>query len=634
YKTGDLVRWLPDGNLEYIGRNDFQVKIRGYRIELGEIETALSFYEGIRQSVVLAKDHTKDSFTANDIGNNTSRATTKYLVGYYTSDSKLNEEDILTYLETKLPEYMVPSILVYLDKLPLTINGKLDRKALPDPEFTSSDNYVAPRNELESKVIAVSAIFKHKTIEMLVRYLAHNSEDNIVIEKSIITKVEEQSLSFAQERLWFIEKYEEGTNAYNIPMIFKLSNDVTLDNLNSAIKSIITRHEILRTLIKEDNEGGGYQLVRDIEEYPLEIKRVEVTNQLLLEQELNKAINYIYDLGNEYPIRICLYALDDNTEDNISYYLSIVIHHIAFDGWSADIFLKELQEYYYYYKNQSEGLESKLNLPGLTIQYKDFALWQRNYLSGAKLDEQIDYWKNKLSGYETLNLMTDKPRPNQIDYTGADVYFEIDEHTSRCLRELAKELKVSLYSLLLTGYCLMLRVYSNQDDVVIGTPVANRHYSQIENLIGFFVNSLVLRTEIDPKAKLKEFIQKIGHQVVEAQLHQDLPFEKLVEELKILKDTSRHPIFQVMFGVQSFGSSIDKQSEGQGGGDLDSLLQPYVTETTLYNIAKFDLETFVDDSAEVGNVQGCNSVRRGCISVEQREDSSVKRFGILLCKNQ
>ena len=630
YKTGDLVRWLPDGNLEYIGRNDFQVKIRGYRIELEEIESSLSSYIGIKQSIVLAKEHINSE--GEPIGN-------KYLVGYYVSEDKLDEENILNYLKSKLPDYMIPSFIVHLDKLPLTINGKLDRRALPDPEFTNSDSYKAPRNELEAKVcriwsevlgltedkvgirddffslggnsilaiklvsklnkeldsnISVSAIFKHNTIERLAHYFEHNTEDNIVIEKATVTKLEEQSLSFAQERLWFIEKYEEGSNAYNIPMVFKLSAAIELDILDKSIKSIVSRHEILRTLIREDSEGNGYQLVRDIEEYPLEIRKINIADQAALDHELSKELNHVYDLSNEYLIRVCFYEMiNANTKFNTdtSRYLSIVIHHIAFDGWSVDIFFRELEEYYNYYKDQAQGVEASLNLPSLTIQYKDFAIWQRSYLSGERLDNQINYWKGKLESYETLNLITDKPRQNKIDYAGNDIYFELDEDTSKQLREIAKELKVSLYSLLLSGYYLMLRSYSNQDNIVIGTPIANRHYSQIENLLGFFVNSLALRVEIDPKASIKEFIQSIGREVVEAHLHQDLPFEKLTEELKVAKDTSRHPIFQVMFGVQNFGTEFYNQTN-----NIANLLQPYTTTTSLYNIAKFDISTFIDDS--------------------------------------
>jgi amino acid adenylation domain-containing protein/non-ribosomal peptide synthase protein (TIGR01720 family) len=638
YKTGDLVRWLPDGNLEYIGRNDFQVKIRGYRIELGEIESVLLSYAGIKQAVVLAKEHKM-------VGTDDASSGSKYLVGYYVSDNKLDETVLLSYLQSKLPEYMVPSAFVHVEQLPLTINGKLDRKALPDPEFTNSDHYVAPRNELEgmlcqiwtdvlrlpveqvgieddffrlggnsilaiklvsrlskefNKRIHVATIFKHSTVSKFVDYLKHNEEEEVVIEKTTVIHPEKQWLSFAQERLWFLEKYEEGTAAYNIPLVYRLSSECERDLLERSIRAIVDRHEILRTLIKEDTEGTGYQVVLADAELLLTINRVSVASQKQLDEELKKEVNHIFNLVDEYPIRICLYELsvDEADKNNIEHYISIVVHHIAFDGWSVDIFLKELQTYYNYYLKQKRGIVSQLGLPALTIQYKDFALWQRNYLSGAVLYKQLAYWKNKLSGYESLNLITDQPRPSQIDYTGSNIYFELDKATSMALRALAKQLKVSLYSVLLSGYYLMLRSYSNQDDIVVGTPIANRHYSQIEDLLGFFVNSLALRIQIEPTIRIKEFIEQVGEEVVEAQLHQDLPFEKLVEELKIAKDTSRHPIFQVMFSVQSFGGNLEPVTSETEEHNLAELLQGYTPGNSLYQVAKFDLSTFIEDGGE------------------------------------
>ncbi|MHB9147923.1 MAG: non-ribosomal peptide synthetase [Candidatus Amoebophilus sp.] len=660
YKTGDLVRWLPDGNLEYIGRNDFQVKLRGYRIELGEIESALLSYAGIKQAVVLAKEH-------KSIGGDGASSRSKYLVGYYVSDNKLDETVLLSYLQSKLPEYMVPSALVHLEQLPLTNNGKLDRKALPEPAFTNSDQYVAPRNELEKKIcqiladvvglpveqvgisddffrlggnsilaiklvsrlskelnkkrIHVATIFKQSTVSKLLHYLKHNEGEEVVIEKTTVINPAEQWLSFAQERLWFLEKYEEGTAAYNIPMVYRLSNECELDLLEYSIRAIVNRHEILRTVIKEDNEGNGYQVVLEATELLLEMNKVSVASQKQLDEELKKEANHIFNLADEYPIRISIYGLskDATDEKKIEHYISIVIHHIAFDGWSADIFLKELQTYYQYYYQQSKEKEAVLNLPALTIQYKDFALWQRNYLSGERLDKQLSYWKNKLSDYESLNLLTDKPRPSQIDYTGAGIYFELDKATSLSLRALAKQLKVSLYSVLLSGYYLMLRSYSNQDDIVVGTPIANRHYSQIEDLVGFFVNSLALRMQIAPTVRVKEFIEQVGAEVVEAQLYQDLPFEKLVEELQIAKDTSKHPIFQVMFGVQSFGNDDKSITSEKEEHNLADLLTPYTSEDSFYQVAKFDLTTFIDDGGE--NLRGVFGY-----AMSLYEEETIKRF--------
>jgi len=611
YKTGDLVRWLPKGNLEYIGRNDFQVKIRGYRIELGAIESALSTYVGIRRSVVLAKEY-----------KNRERGVVaeKYLVGYYVSDHKLNEEDIHNYLQLKLPEYMVPTRLIYLDKLPLTINGKLDRKGLPEPHLIGTETYIPPRNKLETKLceiwaetlglssekisikdnffrlggnsilairliskinknlninVGVSGIFKENSIEKLARLLERAKQGQEVIKKFEVTEVESQLLSFSQERLWFIERYEEGTHAYNVPLVFKLRQGMNLSVLKKSLQGIVKRHEILRTLIKEGKQGA-YQFVLEKE---LEVRSRELRDKKALEKVLRKEINHVYNLESEIPIRVCFCKVESD------YYISIVIHHIAFDGWSIDIFLRELQEYYHYYNKQSE-----FNMPMLSIQYKDFALWQRNYLSNERLEKQLAFWKAKLEDYNNLNLITDKQRANKVNYEGEDLYFTVDEETSSALRALARELGTSLYSVLLSAYYLMLRAYSNQDDIVVGSPVANRHYMQIENLIGFFVNTLVHRTIIDPKALVRNFIQKIGRENIEAQLHQDLPFGKLVEELAVEKDISRHPIFQVMFGVQNFGNSPVS---------TEDILQLCTDFNALYKVAKFDISLFIDDSQKI-----------------------------------
>jgi amino acid adenylation domain-containing protein len=616
YKTGDMVKWLPDGNLEYIQRNDFQVKIRGHRIELEEIQTVLSTYIGIKQCVVLA-DETRNC--ERELSGD------KILVGYYISEYECHEVDIINFLQNRLPEYMIPNVLIRVDKMPLTFNGKLDINALPRPSLSSTANYLAPRNKLENRLcqiwaetlgqvendlgiqddffklggsslltirlvsrinkelltnITVACIFKFSTIEKLAFYLTHHAEETITIQKTTIKKEEEQSLSFAQERLWFIEKFEQGTNAYHIPMVFKLANELKWPILERSIRNIVSRHEILSTLIKEDEAGHAYQVVIDNHDHPLEIKHITLNNETQLCDNLQKEINCIYDLDKDYPIRVFLYQV---TDEKI-YYLSVIIHHIAFDGWSIDLFLKELQQFYHYYLNESLGKTGYLNLPELSIQYKDFALWQRSYLVGERLEKQLAYWREVLSGYEPLQLMTDKPRPARVDYQGQDINFELDESTSISLRQLAKALNVSLYTVLLSGYYLLLRSYSQQDDIVLGTPVANRHYHQIEHLIGFFVNSLALRTKIDAKMLLRDFILQVGSDVKSAQLHQDLPFERLVEELKIEKDTSRHPLFQIMFGMQNFG------------GDLDSsLFIPYTPAQNVYQIAKFDISTFLDD---------------------------------------
>ncbi len=426
--------------------------------------------------------------------------------------------------------------------------------------------------------------------------------DNAVFSKEydfliLRSNVNKSVLSFAQERLWFIEKYEQGTNAYNMPMVFCLSNDFKIDILEKSIKSIVARHEILRSLIKEDNSGNGYQEVVD-KGHNLEIEKIKVTDLSQFHQELENSINYVFNLNSELPLKISLYTLF-SVNQSTKHYLSIVVHHIVFDGWSTEIFLKELQAYYSSYLELSKGLKNSLNLPYLPIQYKDFAFWQQSYLNGNKFEKQLDYWYTKLVGYEELNLLIDKPRPQFFDYKGNNIYFELDKDTSISLRDLAREFGVSLYSLLLGAYFLMLKHYSNQNDIVLGIPIANRHYSQIEHLIGCFVNSLALRVTINFNESVKDFIQRISQQVIEAQSYQDVPYEKIVEKLKVAKDPSKHPIFQVMFGLQSFEGGTLNYNSTELNHKESKLLKPYIDGNNLFNIAKFDLCTFIDDSETI-----------------------------------
>ncbi|WP_284461951.1 non-ribosomal peptide synthetase, partial [Chryseobacterium sp.] len=625
YKTGDLVRWLSNGELEYVGRNDFQVKIRGYRIELGEIENILLDYPGIRQVAVLAKEN---------------KAGLKYLAGYYVSDSQIDSNVLSEHLSASLPEYMVPSAFVHLTALPLTINGKLDRKQLPEPEFTGSKNYVAPETELQTKLcyiygevlgldaesisihddffrlggnsimaikliskikqvldirVEVAVIFSHKTIASLSHILAdeNNRGEQITITPVEVNTPEEQRLSFAQERLWFIENYEGGSSAYNIPMIFRLDEKADISILCKALDAIIMRHEVLRSVIRTTDNGIGWQSV--VDDIPA-IHQHEVKTMAELEEKVSSVANKIFRLEEELPVDINIFKLEE------SYYLSIVIHHIAFDGWSTEVFLKELV---HIYNAITEGRPHEL--PGLKIQYKDFALWQRNYLTGERLDQQISYWKNKLSGFQNLDLAADFKRPSQISYDGENLYFSLDAEKTLRLKNLSKDLGVSLYSIVLGGYYLTLSAYSGQDDIIVGSPIANRHHVGLEDMIGFFVNTLALRENIDPGQRVKDFILQVAQSVTEAQSHQDLPFEKLVEELGVEQDTSRHPVFQVMFGLQSFGEDV-APSENE-----KTILHPFNGNVD-YQVAKFDITTMINDIGET--LQGMFNYAKAVYSKE------------------
>ena len=632
YKTGDLVRWLPDGNLEYIGRNDFQVQIRGFRIELGEIEEQLLRIPQIRQACVVAKTKVETN--------------QQYLAAYYVLNKEVShgeylaDEEILDKLGLVLPDYMLPSVIMELDSLPLTISGKLDRRALPDVEFTNTSNYVAPESELEQTIaqiwcevlglekvgihddffrcggnsilairlvhqmsqvldlhLAVVDIFKHKTIQSFIKHLESTTTSQQYIVMSPVS-LEHYPLSFAQGRLWFIEQYEAGTNAYHIPMLIELAMNVNVDILKQSIQAIVARHEILRTIFVKNSDGNYYQKVQtaelEISEYNFNDNNVSIN----FEQQLDLDVNTPFELTTSYPIRVNIYQVKNDCvigNNNVivksqlqqpRHLLLINVHHIASDGWSMDILVKEIYAYYDYFSRP----KTKLSLPHLTIQYKDFAYWQRNYLSGNILQQQLNYWQQQLADYEPLVLPTDKVRPALVDYRGKSIRFSLDAECSAKLRLAARAQNCSLYSVLLSGFYVLLSKYSNQDDIVIGTPFANRHYNQIENLIGFFVNTLVLRAKVNPDDCMVDLIHQVYHELTNAKGHQDLPFEKVVDHLNVEKDLSRNPVFQVMFGVQSFGKLDNKQQ-------LFKVID--INQLNYYNVAKFDLECFMDDSEPV-----------------------------------
>ncbi|WP_420574203.1 amino acid adenylation domain-containing protein [Kordia sp.] len=379
---------------------------------------------------------------------------------------------------------------------------------------------------------------------------------------------EKHSLSFAQERLWFIEQYEQGTNAYHIPLLVELAENTAIHRLKEAIQQVVQRHEVLRTIFQQEDERY-VQLVLN-EELKIHEHSHQNTN---IEAQIVKDINTPFDLQKEFPIRVNFYQEAENTK------LLITIHHIASDGWSEDILLKEIDAIY-------KGKK----LPNLDIQYKDFSTWQRAYLQGELLENQQAYWREKLAGYEPLAMPTDNNRPKQIEYAGADELFTLPSDLSNKLRDLSKAQGCTMYTTLLSGFYILLHKYTGQDDIILGTPIANRHYAEIQDLIGFFVNSLALREQLDKESTVEELLTQVQANLIEAQRYQDIPFEKIVETLGVVQDSSRHPVFQVMFGVQSFG-----------GETVCDVFKELPLKDT-YAIAKYDISCFLDDSQD--EIQG------------------------------
>lgn len=612
YRTGDLVKWLPDGNLEYLSRNDDQVKIRGYRIELAEIEKTILQIKEIRQCCVvlkIGKGETSDN---------------KYLVAYYLTDDstgRISPAFIQNKLAASIPEYMVPDVMIAVESFPLTSNGKLNKNALPDPVFTLPENeYVAPTTKMEedlcaiwkdilnsnrigtsddffriggnsikaiqlshkaSKVLGfemkVADVFKYRTIVQLISNCLGKPQLNI-------SKTEASSsvLSFAQERLWFIEKYEDGTNAYHIPLVYELNDSANIEGLKYALRQIVLRHEILRSTIDQDVHGQGIQKVH-VESLP--IKDVHLSDKEDYDSLINAEINRPFHLSKEYPIRANFYFIK-STDENIQSktLLLINIHHIASDAWSYFVFQKELFSYYEAYCNNNV----EFKLPLLEIQYKDYAAWEKSYLTEDKLKIQLDYWKGKLTGFQTLEFPTDHPRLGKIDFRGSKQDFVISIETSQKLKTLANRHGLTLNSVMMTSIAVLLSKYTGQDDIVIGGTNANRYHRQTEELIGFFVNTQANRILLKKDQSFEELIKQVHEDQVQAQLHHNLPFEKLVDELGVKRDPSRHPIFQVSFGVQNFDDQDSAINQGQ------NYLKPYELETA-YDVERFDLSIRIND---------------------------------------
>lgn len=391
-------------------------------------------------------------------------------------------------------------------------------------------------------------------------------------------------LSPAQERIWFIEQYEQGSNAYHIPAVYELGTRTTIKGIKHALQQIVTRHEVLRTTIEQcHNQEQGIQRVH---EEPLQMEEVTVSNQAAYRSLIKEDVNRPFDLSKEYPVRVKFYIVKQTNAltglpSKKKVFLLINIHHIAADGWSIGIFEKELLAFYQAFVSK----DNNFCLPGLDIQYKDYAVWQKTFLTGQVLESQLGYWKKKLAGYQALQLPTDFVRPGSIDYKGAQEKFTFTKAISGQLRNLARINGATLHSVMLSSIYILLGKYSGQDDIVVGSPIANRQHLQTEGLMGCFVNMQVNRARLNKTAGFQDLIQEVHQEQAAAQLYQDLPFEKLVDELGVNGDPSRHPIFQVMFVVQRFGNKKNnsfKASPAKG----------------VHAVEKFDLSFYIDDHGE------------------------------------
>uniref|UniRef100_UPI0035C78745 non-ribosomal peptide synthase/polyketide synthase n=1 Tax=Pseudomonas allii TaxID=2740531 RepID=UPI0035C78745 len=569
YRTGDLARYRADGVIEYIGRIDHQVKVRGFRIELGEIESRLLAQDDVREALVIAAD--------------------QQLIAYLVSPLPEAEqpglrERIRAVLRDELPDYMVPAHFMFLERLPLSPNGKLDRHALPRPEATqATEQWVAPNSALEQQVAAIwSDILGAERIglndhffelgghSLLAMQVASRLRHNLGIELPLRVLFEQPRLqgfvaalhtegkrggstapalvpasrelplvlSYAQERQWFLWLLDPESTAYHVPSALRLKGRLDLDALQRSFDALVARHESLRTHLHQGDE----QTVQVI----LPQARVEIalrqSDEAQVKAQVESEIARPFDLQAGPLLRATLLRLSDD-----EHVLVLVQHHIVSDGWSMQIMVDELVQLYSAY---SQGQE--VQLPALPIQYADYARWQREWMDAGEKDRQLGYWQALLGGEQpVLELPFDHQRPAEQSHRGARLFVELPPALVADLKGLAQREGVTMFMLLLASFQALMHRYSGQEDVRVGVPIANRNRVETERLLGFFVNTQVLKADIDEQTSVLQLLQQARRRALEAQDHQDLPFEQLVEALQPERSLSLNPLFQVMFNHQT-----------------------------------------------------------------------------------
>ncbi|WP_420127936.1 non-ribosomal peptide synthase/polyketide synthase, partial [Longimicrobium sp.] len=573
YRTGDLARWLADGTLEFVGRTDFQVKIRGFRIELSEAEARLSEHPAVRDAVVLARQDVSAD---------------PRLVAYYVGEA-LDVETLRAHLSERLPEYMVPAAYVRLATLPLTPNGKVDRKALPAPEGDAFDAraYEAPVGETEQalaeiwaellgaervgrgddffalgghSLLAVQVISRVRQtlgVEVssrdvferpLLADFARGLQTAARAESAAIERVDRTGnvpLSFAQQRLWFLEQLGGTGAAYHIPMRLRLQGALDRGALVRALDRIVARHEVLRTTFPTV-DGEPVQRIAPAEESGFRLLEHDLRAAPDAEDALRRLVrdeaSAPFDLAHGPLIRGRLVRM--GADDHV---LLLTMHHIVSDGWSAGVLHRELGALYAAFAAGETD-----PLPPLPVQYADYAAWHRRWVEGDVLRRQADYWRQTLAGApELLELPTDHARPTRQDFAGASLPIELDEALTAALKTLGQRHGATLHMTLLAGWAAVLARLSGQDQVVVGTPSANRGHAEVEGLIGFFVNTLALRVDLSGSPSVAELLGRVKERSLGAQQHQDIPFEQVVELVQPVRSLAHTPLFQVMFAWQN-----------------------------------------------------------------------------------
>ncbi|MEV5126669.1 amino acid adenylation domain-containing protein, partial [Streptomyces decoyicus] len=629
YRTGDVVTWRPDGAIDYIGRGDFQVKVRGFRIEPGEVEAALAAHPAVTQAVVVAREG-----RAGAKGD-------KRLVGYAVldeADTGIVDSDALrAFVASRLPEFMVPALVVVLDALPLLSSGKLDRKALPEPEFTSGV-YRAPATPEEqilaglfaeilgvekagvdddffglgghsllatrltgriravlSAEVSIRTVFENPTVGALAAHLTRGTRTRAAL-TALAERPERPPLSYAQRRMWFIDRFEGPSATYNIPLTAHLSGHVDQRVLTAALRDVLVRHEALRTLIREDESGIPYQHVLKASELNVDVPLLDVMEREV-EETVAHAAGLPFDLAADLPVRLTLLRTSGT-----SYVLVLVVHHIAGDGESALPLARDLSAAY---GTRLSGAAPVWD--ALPVQYVDYALWQRELLGevgdlSSTLATQSAYWKRELAEVpQPLQLPVDRPRPATAGHRGGMVRFTLDADLLAAVERTARAQGVTVPMLLQSALAVLLHRLGAGDDIAIGSPVAGRTDEALADLVGFFVNTWVLRAEFAGDPRFDEFLAQVRDKTLSAFDHQDVPFERLVELVNPDRSTSYHPLFQVMFAWQSAWSEL---ALGEARGTLAPVPNGTAKFDLSFMLAEQEQEQGADDGARTRTVLG------------------------------
>jgi amino acid adenylation domain-containing protein len=647
YRTGDLARYDAGGNIEYLGRIDNQVKIRGYRIELGEIEAVLNRHPAVRDSVVVARQERarETAQSANPKSKIQNLKLEKKLVAYVVVQGSvmISNGELRNHLRRHLPEYMIPAMFVALEALPLTPNGKVDRRALPLSEGgvtrpTSVD--APPRTQIEELIIQtwrtvlnVDRIGVHDNFfdlgghsllaaRVAGRLRAHFNVDlplRRIFELPAVALLGEEidrlrrsaggvtappivalprgdpmPLSFAQRRLWFLHKLAVDLTAYNMPFCHRVRGPLNVTALEASLNEIIRRHETLRTAITEI-AGEPMQQVQASARLDLDVIDLRRLAPAQAEEEAQRIFNdnagQPFDFSRAPLIRAKLLRL--GTED---FFLILNFHHLVCDGSSLAIFYRELALIY-----AAALAQKRASLPALTAQHADFAAWQRVWLDGAAAVPQLSYWKRQLGGgLPFLNLPADFPRPAAQSYRGARVARRLAKDLTTALKQLSRQQGATLFMTLLTALKILLSRLAGQDDVVVGSTVAGRNQPELEGLIGFFINAVALRIDLAGSPTFVELLERVRATCLDAYTHQDLPFERVVEEIHPGRDFSRNPIFQVLFNMADVGErdlvlagcETSRISQSAPGAKFDLVFQAPEIDGAIELVSIYDADLF------------------------------------------